>query len=241
MDSVQIYALGDQALTVAFGSQLGVAVHERVMSLHAQLRDHPFPGFLESVPAYTTLTVYVDPLSLEFQAADRQQTTADHVREILLQMISVGHAVPCSGALVKIPVCYDDVFGPDQASAAALCDVTVEELIALHSGTTYRVYMLGFVPGFPYLGLTSPRLDVPRKRVPSMRVPPGSVGIAGRQTGIYPLETPGGWHIIGRTPVPMFIPGVLHPFALKPGMDVLFEPVDIITFQSIAAGWVSGL
>ena len=233
-ESFRTYALGDRAITVEWGRVPDPKVHDRLIALHAHLYSHPFPGFVESVPAYVTLTVFFDPLDAGLLACVGEGGVSDWVSQQISARMATLEAGSSDRKTIKIPVCYDPVFGPDQQAVASFCGLSLEDLIEIHISVLYRVYMIGFVPGFPYLGMTDPRLDVPRKLTPAMQVAPGSVAIAGRQTGIYPISTPGGWQIIGRTPLRMFDPHASDPFLLKPGMDVRFERIDLFDFEKLS-------
>ena len=136
-----------------------------------------------------------------------------------------------TGATIDVPVCYGGDFGPDLADVAALGGCTEDEVVRLHSGTEYRVYVVGFVPGFAYMGVVDDRLALPRRAAPRTRVPAGSVAIAAGQTGIYPMETPGGWHLLGRTPIRPFDPGRAEPVLFRPGDRVRFHAIDRETFE----------
>lgn len=232
-ESVRIVALGDQSLLVEFSRHSDPLIHGRVISLHRHLRQQPFPGYLESVPAYTTLTIFFNPRSTELIALRGGQPLIERIRSFIKQAIQTVSSKEISSLQVRIPVCYDDSFAPDLVGVARLCGLDKEEVISLHTGVVYRLYMIGFVPGFPYLGMTDVRLEVPRKQVPSPQIPAGSVAIAGRQTGIYPQQGPGGWHVIGRTPFRLFRPDDSEPFPLEPGMDVVFERIDRATFEKM--------
>lgn len=232
-DSYRIVPLADQSLVVEFGRHPDPMVHRRVISLHNHLQRQPFPGYLESVPAYTTLTVFFNPLSPGLRIYRGHRPLIESVRSFIVEAIKSAATIDISKAVVRIPVCYGSSFGPDLPEVSRLCGLDSEEVIALHTGVKYRLYMIGFVPGFPYLGMTDARLDIPRKQVPSPWVPAGSVAIAGRQTGIYPQPGPGGWHVIGRTPFRLFRPDDSEPFPLEPGMEVVFERIDPVTYETM--------
>jgi KipI family sensor histidine kinase inhibitor len=170
-------------------------------------------GVRDVVPTYNAVTIHFDP-----RIADRQVLTAE-----MRRLASAEESVPHSQArLVEVPVSYGGEAGPDLAAVAAFAGCTEAEAVRLHAATPYRVYMLGFLPGFAYMGSVDARIAMPRLDVPRMRVTAGSVGIAGTQTGIYPCESPGGWRIIGRTNVRMFDPARAEPFLLKAGDRVKF-------------------
>jgi len=221
-ESINIYPLGDRAVTVEWGQEPDPLVHARLISLHTHLCRHPFPGYVESVPAYVSLTIIYDPLDPVLSACECGESVSDRVSREVLESLSVMESVPAYRTPVTIPVCYDRDFGPDLSEVANMCGLSMDEVIDIHVSGVYRVYMIGFVPGFPS-----------RKSFPRMQVAPGSVAMAGRQTGIYPLTVPGGWQIIGRTPIRVFDPGESNPFLLKPGMDVRFERIDLGLFEKL--------
>ena len=177
------------------------------------------------VPAYSSINVYFDLLNVKGQAP-KDKLAYDHLKEsvetLLLQPLSLEGK---EERLIEIPVCYDPEFATDINSVAAINKISVEEVIALHVSKTYRVYMLGFLPGFAYLGEVDEIIATPRKPEP-VPVAPGSVGIAGRQTGIYSLASPGGWQIIGRTPVKLFDANADNPVLLRPGDRVRFFSIN---------------
>lgn len=206
-----MYQLSEAAFTVAWEPEMSPEIHAGVMELDALIASDPFPGWIENVPAYHTLTVHVDPL-----------LTRDPMDALKSYIGKMDGRPIRQGKHHRIPVRYDPDLAPDLITAAGLLRLSVEELVQLHSTTVYRVYMIGFMPGFPYLGKLDKRLVLPRKAVPERRVPAGAVAIAGWQTGIYPFASPGGWHVIGSTDVPLFHEG--HSL-LEPGDEVEFYPV----------------
>jgi inhibitor of KinA len=213
---------GDTALVVEFGQALGTSaidleINRRVHALARALVEHPLPGLGEAVPSYRSLLVHYDPLYLSHAEVEA------YVAEALRGCEDTPLPEP---RLVEIPTVYGGERGPDIGFVAEHNGLTVADVIRLHAEATYTVYMLGFTPGFPYLGglpdaLATPRLETPRKRVPA-----GSVGIAGTQTGVYPLATPGGWRLIGWTPVVLFDPTRTPPALLQPGDRVRFVPTE---------------
>lgn len=228
----RIVPAGDRALLVELGEGIDPVVNERVLRLHASVLQAPPPGVEEAVPGYRSLLVLYDPLAVQTEAL-----IAD-----LLQRLDRLHRVPLPPpALVQIPVCYGGEYGPDLAEVAARTGLTPDEVVRLHTAPAYRVYCLGFLPGFAYLGGLDPRLHLPRRSPPRVRVPAGSVGIGGAQTGVYPVASPGGWHLIGRTPAPLYLPGREPPSLLRPGDVVRFHAVDASTYARLsdmaAAGW----
>lgn len=213
----QIRPVGETAFTVEFGNAVDVTLNRRVHALDAALRNHPPPGLIETVPTYCALLVIYDPGAI---AAGAMQAA---LRTLALRALAQPLAdAAATGPPLQIPVRYGGECGPDLADVAAHCALTPEEVIKRHSAPIYTVAMLGFAPGFAYLlGLPS-ELATPRLAAPRLHVPPGSIGIAGAQTGAYALETPGGWRIIGRTAIPLFDPARANPFTLHAGDQVQF-------------------
>ena len=194
MEEVQIYRLSERAITISWKQKIDRDIHALVLETDRRICTRPFAGWIENVPAYHTLTVYYDPFVSEFDPSEL-------LVEVAAKNIESGLFV---GRPLKIPVRYG---GPDLLAAAEKLGLTAEELIRLHTSRTYHVYMLGFMPGFPYMGSLPDELVLPRKAVPSPKVLAGSVAIAGRQTGIYPVDSPGGWYVIGHTSIPLFSGG----------------------------------
>lgn len=221
----QLLNLGDQGILVRFGSEIDPAIHNRVRRLMLALEAEPCPGVVELVPSYAALAVYYDPLRVE------PATLRRALRERLSRMEDLPLPPP---RRIELPVCYGGPFGPDLAEVAAYHGMSEEEVVRLHSQPDYLVYMLGFSPGFPYLGGLPARLATPRRSSPRLRVPAGSVGIAGGQTGVYPTESPGGWQIIGRTPLRLYDPKAPEPFLLRPGDILRFRPIDEEQFRALA-------
>lgn len=208
--------MGDRSFLVELGEKISPDVNCRVQQLMRQLQDAQLPGVRELAPGYRSLLVVFDPLAI----------SPDHLKERITEI----DARPVSAGLttakqITVPVFYGGDCGPDLEAVAAHLDIPADEVIRLHTGTTYRVYMIGFTPGYPYLGELPAELAVPRRSTPRTRVPKGSVGIAQRQTGIYPVESPGGWQIIGWTPIELFDPGRPLPSLLEMGDRVKFEAV----------------
>lgn len=240
MEPWRIYALGDRALTVSFGDTLSDLLSETVLSLQQALQADPIPGVEECVPSYATLTLYYDPAVVRASlpgppGLSVSERLASHLWQRCQQPIPTGSA--SSPRLVEIPVCYEPDFGLDLDLVAVHAGMTVDEVIELHLSRTYRVYLIGFVPGFPYMGVTDPRLDIPRRAEPRQRVAPGSVALAGRQTGIYPLETPAGWQVIGRTPWTLFDAKRTPACWLSAGMEVRFRRIGLEDFASTSQPW----
>lgn len=225
-----ISSLSDRAALVSFGNSIDPLLNDRVLWLHGLLLQHPPEGFIESVPAYASLAVVYDPQKIR---RSHGRSAFGFIRDQLAKLIErgIGEQAP-PGKTVQVPVCYDPEFGPDLKQLAAERQLSIDELTRLHSSVTYRVYMIGFLPGFPYMGTLPALLHCARKDDPRMRVPAGSVAIAGAQTGIYPVDSPGGWQLIGKTLLKLFNPGVPSPCLLAAGDRVQFVPVERAAFEA---------
>jgi inhibitor of KinA len=209
----RILPVGDAALVVEFGDEIHPDIHRRVLALDHALAADPFPGLRETVPTYRSLLVYYDPRQLSW----------DEARRLVANALARSTDTPMPDPReVEIPVVYGGEFGPDIGFVAAHTGLSEEEVVRLHTSVTYTVYMLGFAPGFVYLGGLPEALATPRLPTPRPSVPAGSVGIAGLQTGIYGLSTPGGWRLIGRTPLTMLDLNRQPPTLLQPGDRVRF-------------------
>ncbi|WP_048600823.1 5-oxoprolinase subunit PxpB [Rubeoparvulum massiliense] len=228
MDDLHFSPLSDTSIIIDFGGSISVEKNQQILNFVDVICSDPFPGFLEAVPSYTTVTIFYDPLVI--QHAFPYEYVCQWAEEKLTKLVEQKR--PAS-KLVQIPVCYDQALGPDLETVAAYHQRTTEEVIHLHTSQRYHVYFLGFSPGFPFLGGLDPAIATPRKSTPRLKIPAGSVGIAGQQTGVYPLETPGGWQIIGRTPLRLFSLEQEHPTLLQPGDQVEFIPITREEFE----GW----
>jgi inhibitor of KinA len=209
----QISPLGDSSVLVRFGDEIDLATNLLVHALDAHMRKHPLGGIIETVPAYTTLQVHYDPLVL---------TCAQVTDWLQSQMPIVEEAASSAPRPTEVPVRYGGDFGPDLPFVAAFHHTTSAEIVRLHTSRDYTVFMIGFTPGFPYMGKLDDALATPRLETPRTRIPAGSVGIAGSQTGIYPIDSPGGWRVIGRTALPIFDLTRREPFLFAPGDTVHF-------------------
>ena len=219
----KMYPLGDSALVVQFSDSISPSIQKIISAFVGYLEEHPFPGLVDLVPAFSTLTIYFNPWVLsEKGKTDPYERVQNHVQELAAVL---GQKEEQQGRVVEIPVCYGGEFGPDLEFVAKYHQISPEEVVATHSGGEYLVYMIGFAPGFPYLGGMDPKIATPRKDHPRSQIPAGSVGIAGIQTGIYPLATPGGWQLIGRTSLCLFHPQRRPPSLLQAGDKVRFVPV----------------
>ena len=218
---MDVKPLGDSALLISFGEVIDEGINDRVHALAREIERANFEWLIEVVPAYSSLAVIYDPLLIDFKG----------VRETV-ERIEVA-SERFGGKLVEVPVVYGGQYGPDIEFVAEYNGLSVDDVIEIHSRPVYRVYFLGFLPGFAYLGGMDERIATPRLEKPRLKVPAGSVGIAGRQTGIYPLESPGGWRLIGRTPLRLFNPSNEPPTLLQPGDRVKFVPIDEDGFMEL--------
>jgi len=223
---------GDAAVLVELGDLISPEINRRVHALDRAIRDAEVQGVKDLVPAYRSLLVLFDPLAIDAAALRARLATL---------AARLGDRPAPARPIVRIPTCYGGVYGPDLGHVAAHAGLTADEVIAIHTGGTYLVYMMGFSPGFAYLGGLSPRIATPRLKTPRTAIPAGSVGIAQQQTGIYPVESPGGWQLIGRTPVPLFDPRRDPPTAVEPGDSVRFVPVDEPSYLAIAERVIAGV
>jgi len=226
-----IYPLSENAVTIEFGNTINETAIGRVMAFDRQLTNKPFAGMYQTVPAYATLTVFFDPMEIVYQNELPGKSCFEKVSGYLKGLTDEHNpGLKVENDMITIPVCYGGKFGTDMEYFTETNRLTVDEVIRMHSESIYKVCMIGFIPGFTYLGGLNPALEIPRKDTP-VKVMPGSVGIGGTQTGIYPLETPGGWQIIGRTPLRMFDARRQQPSLLKTGDRVKFEPINFSDFE----------
>lgn len=229
--SFTAHYLSEYAVTLEFGQEISEDLLQQISRFDAVIHQYPFSGFQTTVPAYATISVFFDPVLViksGLPGYDCFTKVADYLTG--LQQRPLDHDVK-SGNLITIPVCYGDIYGPDLHEVASVNQLTAQQVIELHSSVVYKVYMIGFVPGFAYLGGMNSALATPRKPSPRPAIAPGSVGIAGEQTGVYPLQTPGGWQIIGQTPLKMFDATRAQPSLLSAGDEVVFKPVSVSEFK----------
>lgn len=221
---IECLPCGECALTVQLGTVIAEPVADAVRAFAAGLEEAKLPGIRELVPTYCTVMVHYDPAVWGFEELAKQLTAlADR-----LEASSAGES-----DLVEIPVLYGGEAGPDLNFVAEHNGLTPEEVIRRHTAPSYLVYMLGFTPGFPYLGGMDESIAAPRLKTPRVRIPAGSVGIAGTQTGVYPINSPGGWQLIGRTPLRLFDMEGENKFLLKAGQRVRFVPIDEAEFRRL--------
>jgi inhibitor of KinA len=227
---VRFTPLGDRAVMITLGAAIDEATHRLVRSASVRIDRRPPAGFLDQVPAFTSIAVHYDPL-----IAARGTTKTPYARVVeeltaALDGLTAEKLPPAR--LVEIPVCYGGAMGPDLDDVARGHDMTAEEVVRLHTSGDYLVYMVGFMPGFAYLGGLSPKLATPRRTTPRTVVPAGTVGIGGSQTGVYPLDSPGGWNLIGKTPLAIFDIGRAQPALLATGDRVRFRAITETEFRN---------
>ena len=223
MENVRFLPCGDQAVTVEWGSTIDEHINRQVHAFARKVEELSHPAITEVVPTYRSATVHYRPEVLSYEDLNQ-----------LLAPLAQGSAEEAEELpVVEIPVCYGGEYGPDLEEVAQHCSLTPEEVIARHTAPTYRIYMLGFTPGFPYLGGMDPSIAAPRRKEPRIHIPAGSVGIAGEQTGVYPIVSPGGWQLIGRTPLRLFDPQREQPILLSAGAGIRFVPIDEETFRKM--------
>ena len=217
---------GDRAVCVALGDAISVEINTRVRALELLIRDKGVAGVIETVPTFCSLLVYYDPLATGYDAL------AETIEELAQQ---AGTMVLPPPRQVELPCCYEPELGLDLEAAALRLDLSTDEVVRLHAEPTYHLYFIGFTPGLPYMTGMPERLHLPRLETPRTKVPPGSVGIGGIQCCIYSVESPGGYWILGRTPLRLYDPQGPEPILLRAGDRVRFRPVDRTEFDAIAA------
>ena len=231
MEHFRFARSGDSALTVEFGSTISPEISDYVLSLDHSLIEDPVIGICETIPTYCSLLVIYQ----------KSLTSYDKLCTDLRNRIASLNAFSATGAVQwEIPCCYGSHFGLDMDEVCEYTGLTQSELIKIHSSADYRIYMLGFLPGFVYLGGMDPRLEVPRLSTPRTEIPRGSVGIGGRQTGIYPMASPGGWHLIGCTPLDLYNPDRENPVLFKAGDHIRFVPVTSSQYYDIRQEMLKG-
>ena len=225
MNEPRFLLTGDTSLAVEFGNEISESINRRIRAFNIALENSHTPGIVETVPTYRSLMIHYDPAVIGYDALKIRLQT------LLGQLDSID--IPPSEVL-EIPVLYGGEMGPDLPFVAQHAGMTEEQVIAVHAGTDYLIYMLGFTPGFTYLGGMSEAIATPRLAQPRVKIPAGSVGIAGGQTGVYPIDSPGGWQLIGRTPVKMYDPDRAEPILPRAGQYIRFRPIDRAEFDRIA-------
>ena len=209
--------LGDEAIVMEVGNEISKEATNLVRSITKRLEETLIDSIVEVIPAFTTVTVFYE-VTMEFQYKDVKKLIEKTLEE-MEDFDSIEQRT------IVIPVCYGGEYGPDIEFVAKHNQLSVEEVIAIHSSGTYEVNMIGFAPGFPFIDGMSEMIAAPRRTTPRLRIPERSVGIAGLQTGVYPIETPGGWQLIGRTPMNLFLPNEDIPSLLQAGDRIVFKPI----------------
>ena len=225
---IKFFPLGDAAVILQFKEIINHQTHQFILAISSFLDEFSFEGLIEYVPAYTSVTLFYDPLLITFTEI------IANVEEMLERLSDAGSVL--EPKVFVIPVCYGRNYGPDIDFVARHCKISVTELINMHTQVEYLVHMIGFAPGFPYLGGMDPNLETPRRESPRAMVAAGSVGIAGIQTGVYSISTPGGWQIIGRSPLKLFDLERVEPSLLKAGDKVRFKAISEVDFNLLANG-----
>jgi len=228
----KIFSLGDSAITIDFGNVIDEQINQKIISFFNYLKENPLPFQRELVPAFSSLTIYYNIPELR-AGVSSYMTAFEWMNETCEQLLEIG--IPESinqGRVIRIPVCYEKEYATDIEMISQKKGLSVDEIILIHTSTDYRVYMLGFLPGFAYMGKLNEQIGFARKLQPQ-NVRAGSVGIAGLQTGIYPFDSPGGWQIIGRTPIKMFDRDKEQITFLQAGDTVQFYPISYNEFEDI--------
>ena len=222
MDKVRIFALGSDAATIEFGAEISETLNQNVLKLAHYFEQNQFEGFIEIVPAYASLTIFYDILAVR-KSFFEFETAFDAVKSLIKKALpNLSELTENEPRVVQIPISFDEEFALDLDFVARSNNLTPQQVINLFTAETYRVFMIGFLPGFAYMGEINERIAAPRKASPRLQVPKGSVGIAGRQTGIYSLTSPGGWQIVGKTTLELFTPDAETPSLLQAGDLVKF-------------------
>lgn len=223
---------GDKALVMEFGNRISGEINNKIRSMVAAIESLNIRGLVELVPTYRSLMLHYNPLEIGY--GDLMGKLAD----LEGQLASIELPLP---EVIEIPTLYGGEMGPDIEKVASHNGLSVEEVIEIHTGGEYLIYMLGFTPGFPYLGGMDERIATPRLESPRTRIPGGSVGVAGSQTGIYPMDSPGGWQLIGRTPLPLYNPESEMPILLKAGNYLTFKSIGEAEYREIQDAVKNGL
>lgn len=225
--------LGDRAVTITLGEAISESTHRLVRAVSSAIDARHLDGIVDLVPAFTSVTVHYDPLRV---TGDAHATPYSRIVAALEVLLSGVHPEELAAPrTVEVPVCYGGDFGPDLEDVARRHSIQPDDVIRIHAGGDYLVYMVGFMPGFAYLGGLPAGLATPRRSSPRTAVPAGTVGIGGQQTGVYPLESPGGWNLIGKTPLRIFDIARAEPTLLATGDRVRFRPITLAEFNRLAA------
>ena len=223
-EKAQYLICGDSALNMEFGNKINEEINRKIRAASTLIENREISGISEVVPTYRSLMIHYDPLIIEYEELiSILKWIEENIKNVELY----------SPEIIEIPVFYGGQYGPDIDNVAMHNKLTVEEVIKIHTSAEYLIYMLGFTPGFPYLGGMDKRIATPRLNSPRTKIPAGSVGIAGEQTGIYPVQSPGGWQLIGSTPIELFNPESENPILLKSGNYIVFKSIDEEEYMKI--------
>lgn len=227
MPNVRFLLTGDTSLSAEFGNEISETINAQIRAFTIALEKSDFSGIVELVPTYRSCMIHYDPGAISYAALVKRL-------EALIGGLDAIEIPPSD--VLEVPVLYGgEEMGPDLAFVAEHAGLSEREVIDLHTSTEYLIYMLGFTPGFTYLGGMSAKLETPRLKQPRVKIPAGSVGIAGKQTGVYPIDSPGGWQLIGRTPVKMYDPNRETPILPKAGQYIKFRAIERTEYDEIAA------
>ncbi|WP_129598177.1 5-oxoprolinase subunit PxpB [Anaerophilus nitritogenes] len=215
---------GEKAVVVEFGDEISEKINQKVRSMMIATKERNIDGIIEFIPTYRSLMIQYDPCKIEYE------TLLDNLKKIEKQLNEIDIPLP---KVIEIPTLYGGEYGPDIQNVADHNHLSIEEVINIHSSKEYLIYMLGFTPGFPYLGGMNEKIATPRLKVPRTKITGGSVGIAGSQTGIYPIDSPGGWQLIGRTPLKLYDAYRKDPILLETGNYIKFVPIDEKDYKKV--------
>lgn len=225
MESIRFLMAGDSALVAEFGNAITPEINARIRAFNIALEQQKLPGIIELLPTYRSVLIQYDPMVIGTESLKAKLSKiAENLDNIVIPPAQV----------VELPVLYGGEMGPDLGFVAEHAGITPEEVIKLHTEPEYLIYMLGFTPGFTYLGGLNEKIHTPRLTQPRVKIPGGSVGIAGSQTGVYPIDSPGGWQLIGRTPVKMYDPNRAEPILPRAGQYIKFRAIDQAEFDKIS-------
>lgn len=229
----QIYPIGDQGITLDYGGEMSETVNRKIFQLYKLLKNWQSEAVLDVIPAYHSISIIYDLVKIKKIAGEHSAYKYVETKLIVTEALISDESSEFQGRKINIPVCYDQSLAPDLQELAALHQLKMEEIIEIHCSKIYRIYMIGFLPGFAYMGTVDERIASPRKSSPRINVPAGSVGIAGSQTGIYPFDSPGGWQLIGQTPLQLFDATKENPTLLEPGDQVSFHAISLEEFHHL--------
>lgn len=224
MQEIKIMPAGDSSMLIQFGNEIKVETNEQITSVIRLMKDQHIEGVIDMIPAFCSLLINYDLRMIQYETLEQR----------MKQLVKLEVSEEANTKrIIEIPVCYGKEFGPDIETVAKRAGMSVEEVIKLHTSNDYLIYMLGFMPGFCFLGGLDERIHTPRLANPRIKIPAGSVGIGGAQTGIYPLDSPGGWQLLGRTPVKVYDAEREEPIIYQAGDYVRFVPVDEVEYKRI--------